>query len=116
MSTQTIPRVEATIRYLTTEEGGRHAPVATGYRGQFHYEGENDIAHDAVQIFPDVPEGIFIPLGERIGVLLQFGPEIWQSLHRKRMCIGTRFQIQEGRRIVARGVVTKVTAEEEADS
>ena len=35
--------IEAEIRYLTTEEGGRKHGVISGYRGQFYYGGDDCI-------------------------------------------------------------------------
>lgn len=36
-----IPHLEAEIYYLTEAEGGRKTPVASGYRGQFYYDGKD---------------------------------------------------------------------------
>jgi translation elongation factor EF-Tu-like GTPase len=102
------PRVEAEIRYLTTEEGGRRGPVASGYRGQFHYEGED---HDGIQSFPDFPAGEFIPLGQPVRALIWLPDERWKDYHSRRIHVGTRFQIREGRKIVGRGVITRVDPE-----
>ncbi|AEW85062.1 hypothetical protein FCOL_01065 [Flavobacterium columnare ATCC 49512] len=35
------PYLEAEIYYLTEAEVGRKTPVATGYRGQFYYDGKD---------------------------------------------------------------------------
>ncbi|ANO49162.1 hypothetical protein V8245_12300 [Flavobacterium columnare] len=35
------PYLEAEIYYLTEAEGGRKTPVASGYRGQFYYDGKD---------------------------------------------------------------------------
>ncbi|MEZ6138980.1 MAG: hypothetical protein R3B84_00280 [Zavarzinella sp.] len=42
--------IEAEIRYLTTQEGGRKTGVSSGYRGQFYYGGQD---YDGFQYFPD---------------------------------------------------------------
>jgi hypothetical protein len=38
-----IHEIESEIRYLTTAEGGRKTGVTSGYRGQFHYEGDDHL-------------------------------------------------------------------------
>ena len=102
--------VEATIRYLTPGEGGRCTPVASGYRGQFHYAGETEAPHEGFQSFPEVPPGAFVPLGEAVRALVWFSQDRWDDYHRHRVRVGTRFQIQEGRKIVGLGEVTRVAA------
>jgi translation elongation factor EF-Tu-like GTPase len=107
--------IEATVRYFTTEEGGRRTPVASGYRGQFHYEDEPDVPHDGFQFFPDVPEGKFVPLGTAVRTMIWFPQDRWDDCHRHRIRIGTRFQIQEGRKVVGRGEVTNIEVRATAD-
>ena len=51
--------IEAEIRYLTREEGGRRTGVCSGYRGQFFYEGDD---YDGFQYFPDLPDGAMVTL------------------------------------------------------
>jgi hypothetical protein len=87
-------QVEAEIRYLTPEEGGRQSPVASGYRGQFHYENEPNLAFDGFQIFPDVPDGQFVPLGTTVRAVIWFFPGRWQEYHSKRIHVGMKFQIR----------------------
>lgn len=100
--------VEAEIRYLTPEEGGRCRPVASGYRGQFHYEAEPESVFDATQFFPNVREGEFIQIGTPVMVTITFPEDRWRDYHSKRLRVGTRFQIREGRKLVGQGVVTNV--------
>jgi translation elongation factor EF-Tu-like GTPase len=102
--------IEARIRYLTSAEGGRSVPVASGYRGQFHYAGEPDTPHDGFQYFPDVPAAEFAPLGSEVRALVRFDREMWEGLHAAKMRVGTRFTIQEGRKVVGEGVVTGLDA------
>jgi translation elongation factor EF-Tu-like GTPase len=96
--------VEATICYLTTDEGGG---VASGYRGQFHYQGE-DSASDAIQEFPDVKAGSMIELGTTVRVVLLFPLDRWKEEHSKRIIVGMPFEIREGRKTVGRGIVTRL--------
>lgn len=101
-------RVRAQIRYLTAEEGGRAQPVFDGYRGQFHYAGEQDEVHDGFQRFPTFGPDEPIPPGKTVPAVIEFHEPYWTEFHSKRMAVGTRFQIQEGRRIVGRGVIAAI--------
>src|SRR4051794_13811094 len=97
--------IEANIRYLTTEEGGRRSGVASDYRGQFFYEG-ND--YDGFQFFPDLKDGEKVVLGTTLRALIRFSQVRWEEVHSKKIEVGMPFQIREGARTVGRGVVTKV--------
>jgi elongation factor Tu len=97
--------IEAEIRYLTTEEGGRRTGVSSGYRGQFFYEGED---HDGFQYFPELPDGAIVELGATIRAVIRYRQEQWEDVHSKRITVGLPFQIREGNRTVGRGIVTKV--------
>ena len=97
--------IEATIRYLTAEEGGRNQGVMSGYRGQFHY-GDND--YDGFQFFPDAASNERIELGKEVRTFVRFQRERWQQVHAAAISIGMPFEIREGRRVVGRGVVTSV--------
>lgn len=97
--------IEANIRYLTTEEGGRQSGVASDYRGQFYYAG-ND--YDGFQYFPDLKDDEMVVLGNTVRALVRFRRERWDEVHSKKIEVGMPFQIREGDRTVGRGVVTKV--------
>lgn len=103
--------IGATIRYLTTEEGGRQGPVASGYRGQFHYENDLEQAWDGFQYFPDFQEGQFVPLGNTVQATVVFRQEMWDAYHSKRVQVGMPFEIREGRKLVGRGTVTSLEAD-----
>ena len=96
--------IEAEIRYLTTEEGGRRTGVSSGYRGQFFYEGED---YDRFQYFPDLPDGVRVELGTPVRALIRFGQKRWEDVHSKKITVGMPFQIREGNRTVGHGIVTK---------
>lgn len=102
-----LHEIESEIRYLTTDEGGRKTGVMSGYRGQFHYEGD-DQAWDGTQFFPDLPDGVMVDLGTPVRALVRFVQERWEQAHSKRIKIGMPFEIREGARIVGRGTVTKL--------
>src|SRR5215813_3490762 len=96
------PHVRARVTYLNSEDGGRLTPVFSGYRGQFHYEGEQQQGRDAEQFFVG---------REQVGPGESAECEIWFALpekHLHRVKPGLPFQIQEGGRVVANGVVTEI--------
>jgi translation elongation factor EF-Tu-like GTPase len=97
--------IEAEVRYLTTEEGGRRTGVYSGYRGQFFYEGDD---YDGFQYFPDLPNGAMVELGRSVRTLIRFRQEMWKDVHSKKIIVGMPFQIREGPRTVGRGIVMKV--------
>jgi translation elongation factor EF-Tu-like GTPase len=81
--------IEAEIRFLGTEEGGKKKPARSGYRPQFHYEGHD---WDAVHEYPDVDQAA---PGQTVRALLSFlSPEE----HRGRVHPGMSFEIREGRK------------------
>ncbi len=61
--------IEAEVRYLTTEEGGRRTGVFSGYRGQFYYGG-ND--YDGFQYFPDKADDEMVKLGMTVRAVVVF--------------------------------------------
>jgi len=92
--------IEAEITFLTFEECGREMPVFSGYRPQFHYDGEDFVA---VNQFIETVEAV-CP-GQTVKAYVAFtSPE----LHVGRLYPGKEFLLREGQRIVARGRVTKV--------
>jgi hypothetical protein len=93
------PELEAEIYYLTTEEGGRKGYVASGYRGQFYYNGKD---WDAPQEFINKKE---CNLGETVKVFLQTTSP---DFHIGQFSIGQEFEIREGAKIVGRGRITKI--------
>lgn len=97
--------IEAEIRYLTTEEGGRRSGVFSGYRGQFYYGG-ND--YDGFQFFPDRSDDEMVELGMTVRAVVRFLQKRWDEFHSKHITVGMPFQIREANRTVGRGRVTKV--------
>src|SRR5262245_25769826 len=97
--------IEAKIRYLTSAEGGRKTGVASGYRGQFHYQG-ND--YDGFQSFPDVDQAAFIELGTEVRAFVEFSKGCWDEVHQHSLYVGMPFEIREGSKLVGRGVVTRL--------
>ena len=93
--------LEARIRYLTTEEGGRSSAVHTGYRGQFHYVNDSQV-WDATQQFIGCNS---VEPGDDVLARLKF---ISPLEHRTRISVGMKFTIQEGARIVGVGVIENI--------
>jgi len=90
------PHLHAQIKLTTTENGGRHFPIFSGYRPQFRYlERDNDVSvslHDADSASP----------GECVSAdLTFFRPE----LQCNRLDVGAVFTLAEAARDVAHGVV-----------
>lgn len=93
------PDIEAEIRFLTTEEGGRNTPVRSGYRPQFYYDRHDWDAH---QEYPDVE---WVHPGETARTLLRF---LSPDAHLGRVQVGMEFEVREGARVVGRGRVTEI--------
>ena len=101
------PDIEAEIRFLSTEQGGRHSPCATGYRPH-HDFGIGGVHVDAVHEFVDKE---WVAPGETVIANLSFmGPEYPEYLG-GRLYKGFEFAVHEGARIVGRGRITKVLNE-----
>jgi elongation factor Tu len=88
-------RFGALAYFLTQQEGGRSAPITTGYRPQLHF-GTTDVAGDvelaiATRAMPGDQAEIEVTLATPVALQP-----------------GTRFSIREGGRTVAAGVVTEV--------
>tara|TARA_R100001132_G_C3275839_1_gene100041 strand:- start:9651 stop:9971 length:321 start_codon:yes stop_codon:yes gene_type:complete len=97
--------IEAEIRYLTTEEGGRRNGVFNGYRGQFYYDGDD---HDGGQFFPNQSEGEMVELGITVNALVRFPQSRWDEVHSKRITVGMEFEIHEGAKMVGHGIVKRL--------
>ena len=100
--------IESQIRYCTPDEGGRKTGVYSGYRGQFHYDGDD---FDGFQYFPDDPKSM-IALGHEVRAFVRFLEDRWEQIHKINVQVGKTFQICEGARIVGVGVVTRLDVPE----
>jgi len=96
MSSPTIHLI-ATIRFLTEAEGGRHTPTVSGYRGQFYYDDQNWMASYQFAVSP-------APLGEPIETMITLVPEH----HIGKLFRNQGFEIREGAKTVAHGMITWV--------
>jgi translation elongation factor EF-Tu-like GTPase len=91
--------IEAQITFLTSDYGGRKTPARTGYRPQFSYDGQD---WDAIQTYPE-REAVYP--GETVIAYLTF---LSPDHHKGKLYAGKEFQVREGTRVVATGVVTKI--------
>ncbi len=89
--------IEAKIRFLLPEEGGRRKFPFSGYRPQFYCDGEDWIV--SMQF-----EGTPPPNGEYFTVYFSF----MRPSHQKHVYAGKEFKIREGGQIVAEGEVTRI--------
>ena len=91
--------LEVDVIFLPASAGGRQSPVSSGYRPQFHYDG-ND--WDAVQTYPEVEQ---VNPGDAVRAFLTFAnPE----MHVGKIGVGTMFLLREGHRTVGYGRVRQV--------
>lgn len=101
------PDIEAEIRFLSTGEGGRHGPCATGYRPH-HDFGLGDVQFDAIHEYTGRQ---WVAPGETVIAQLSFMGTEYPKYLGGRLYAGLRFTVQEGARIVGRGRVLKVLNE-----
>jgi elongation factor Tu len=93
------PHIEAKVEFLRAADGGKTQPVRSGYRPQFHYDGED---WDAL---PTFETDDWVHPGETVKVSFRFTlPEV----HRSRLHVGKRFELREGAQVVAQGEVTRL--------
>ncbi len=95
--------IEAEIRFLTTEEGGRQSPVKSGYRPH-HDFGLEVTQVDAAHIYADDE---WVAPGDSVIAGLIF-PPISRRYLEGQLRQGLEFTVQEGARIVGRGRITEV--------
>ncbi len=93
--------LEAEIRFLATEQGGRKRYVATGYRGQLHYDD-----HDWDAIYGFLNREKVEPGDTVVAAVWLLSPEH----HVGKLHAGKSFEVREGRKVVALGVVTRLAA------
>jgi elongation factor Tu len=90
----------ATTTFVSTNDGGRSTPITSGYRPQFFFERE-DFECRSIQILPDRR----VLLGETANVEIRLSEYATAALH-GRVIPGKTFELHEGRKSVAGGVVT----------
>lgn len=97
-------RVRATIRFLSTEEGGRSSPLGGGsYRPNHNFFGPDD--RDMCMGFIELPEGQQVAPGDTI----QTEINLWiYPAVKSEISVGRQWRIQEGSRLVAVGTILEV--------
>lgn len=94
----------ATIYYKTTEEGGRKTPAKNGYRPQIKFPFEV-MQNCACQTFIDTE---WVSPGETIEAEIRmFSSRVFEG----RLSMGQIFELREGMRIVATGVIKEIINE-----
>lgn len=93
------PKVQARLKLLTPEEGGRETPFIASYRPQFHFDGEVEgwvveIVHCEPNPFPPGAEGMITLIFTSYDRL------------KDRLTPGTKIQIKEGFRTLGQGEIT----------
>jgi hypothetical protein len=92
------PHIEAQVRLLRTDEGGRKTPANSGYRPQFYYAGQN---WDAICYFKN--EQLALGATDLCRIVFASPESLLPTLF-----VDARFELREGARIVAEGVVTRL--------
>ena len=95
------PDIEAEVRFLTTEQGGKRTACRTGYFPNHNF-GIAGILNDARHSFPDVGE---VRPGDTVRTQMTF---IDPKAQKGRLYEGFEFTVQEGGRIVGHGRITKI--------
>jgi len=85
------PDIEAEVRFLATEEGGKRQPCRSGSRTT-HDFGLNGTLTDALHVFPGVTE--VLP-GETVTTRMSFMAPQYQA---GRLYLGFRFTVQGAKR------------------
>jgi elongation factor Tu len=99
-SIATHTEFEAQVLFLTPNEGGRHAPVFTGYRPQFYFRTTDVTGAIALG------EGVQMAMpGDNMALRVALHAE-----HPVAMEEGLRFAIREGGRTIGSGTVTRILA------
>jgi translation elongation factor EF-Tu-like GTPase len=98
--------VRARLHLLTNQEGGRTAPIASGYRSHWTFPPEvHDDGQDGPLTFERRP-GAWLQPGEQTIVRLHpLAPHLWPTLSP-----GLRLTMKEGARVVGTAEVIEVVA------
>jgi hypothetical protein len=106
---------EAEITILTLEQGGRIQPPFNYIRWDLGYA-DRDHDDPIYMIWPNfldahgspIPKGI--PIEGTLIARMHILVKEMMDFHKQRLFVGTNFNCHEGRRVVARGKVTKLLA------
>ena len=106
--------LEAQLRFLPPEVGGRRTPIGQGYRADFRYL--DDPAGTTWMIHPHeliTEAGDLLPedarvMGKVFARMHVLSDHYCVTEHCSRIKVGTQFQVVEGNHVVAEGVVAKL--------
>jgi hypothetical protein len=106
---------EAEITLLTPEQGGRNLPPHNYIRWDLGYT-DRKPDDPIYMIWPNflddrgfpIPKGV--PIEGRMIARMHILVKEMVGFHRQRLLVGTEFNCHEGRRVVAKGIVTKLLA------
>ena len=106
MSCQSDAHVAAQLRLLTKEEGGRSAPIWANYRPRFYIgEAASDVAISQI-----AGSGQMNPGDEAdVTIIFAFPENVASSLK-----TGAQFELREGARTVATGIITDVMLKDDS--
>jgi elongation factor Tu len=97
-------RIWASLRLLSTDEGGRTTPFVSGYRPQF-FTADPDTSTSA--FINVVGDGLELAPGEHCRICFDLlRPELFQD----ELAPGLKFNLREGPRIVGHGIVDAIDA------
>lgn len=96
-----MPDFIAKVTYKTTDEGGRKTPAANGYRPQVKFPFSEQMT-SGMQNF--IGKEMVYP-GEMVVTEIQM---LSPNLFEQKLKTGMPFQLREGRRVVATGIVLKI--------
>jgi len=95
-----IPKdIEVEIKATATSDGGRSSPIVTGYRPQFYYDSKDWVVSLTIEEINGIAPG------ESGKLFIGFMSPIE---HSEILSVGLNFELREGTRTVASGVVTRI--------
>ncbi len=95
------PDFIATLKYYTTEEGGRRMPAKSGYRPQVKFDFE-EVQTSGQQVFIDKE---FVYPGDEVNAeILMASPIIFKG----RLLCGMAFDFCEGTKVLGTGQIIKI--------
>ena len=102
-----VIRVLASVRLLTTEEGGRSTPIRGDYRPNHNFFGPD--SREMTPGFMMIPEGVELHPGQSMQLPISLWS--WPGIE-GRIVPGLQWRIQEGATLVGIGTVIELLGEE----
>ncbi|NGZ04456.1 MAG: hypothetical protein CV090_15550 [Nitrospira sp. WS238] len=116
-SNDPIQDFDIRYQFLTEQEGGRTSGLPfQGYRCDWAYDGDDINETGLWMIWPffEDERGCLVEMGKRVSMegiarLVVVNPAMWKEVHSRRINIGVKGYLMEGRKRVAEGEVIRVT-------